>query len=1060
MQMSTDTEKQFETDIAAWLTSPKGGWTPSTDAGYRAGNAAGRALDLGTLVSFVKATQPVAWQRLERQGASDPEERFYKAFENAVEADGLVAVLRHGFKHRGIDFKVCYFAPETELNTADTERYAKNVCHCIRQWHYSNANAKSVDLLLAVNGIPLVAIELKNQLRGQSVDDGMLQWMGDRDPREPCFAFHHRVLVFFAVDHYHARMTTRLERDRTRFLPFDQGSAGPGMDGGQGNPPAPDDATYVTHYLWEEVWQKDKLLDIFRKFVDLQKRKGKKRQPDGTEKTVTTKQVIFPRYHQLDVVRKLVADVRAHGPGRNYLVQHSAGSGKSNSIAWLAYRLGSLHDAQNKPVFSSVVIVTDRNVLDAQRQETVASFDHTLGQVVNIDERKTSKDLRDALNEGKRIVVTTLQKFPVIYEEIDKVRGRAYAVIVDEAHSSQTGRSAAKLREGLADLSEALAEMAEIEGKTEEELLDAEGLLARELAAHGRHRNLSFFAFTATPKRETLEQFGDAFPDGSFHPFHTYSMRQAIEEGFIRDVLEHYTTYRTCYRIAKNTEENPVVPTSRALQLIRRFEALHPYNIQQKSQIIVETFRDITAKAIGGAGKMMVVTSSRLAAVRYFHEIKEYLRRMHYDNIQILAAFSGEVEDPVTGQSWSEPALNTDRAGRRIAESQTKALFHDEGNILVVAEKYQTGFDEPLLHTMIVDKKLRGVKAVQTLSRLNRTCPGKTDTFVLDFVNSAEDIRDAFQEYYQETSLSEEVNVDQIYRTQKELRAFKVYGDGDVEKIADMYFGDAGGGEEAVPGRRGSRGMEGAAALQARISSALLPAATAYSGLGQEERYQFRRTLRNFVKWYGYVAQIVRTFDKALHREYVLCSYLLPLLPEDPKAPFVLGNRVKLEYWKLEETWRGSIALTPQPTSLPPANPRKPGSGNDRENLLEEVIEMANADYAGTFSEGDRVMLDTLLGKLGGNPRLRQSARHDGERIFRNNVLPREFETTAMQAYRENREAYEALFRDRNRWNAILAAVGAALYARLKGADDGFEYDEAATPEDSGKKEGDGYSAV
>ena len=457
---------------------------------------------------------------------------------------------------------------------------------------------------------------------------------------------------------------------------------------------------------------------------------------------------------------------------------------------------------------------------------------------------------------------------------------------------------------------------------------------------------------------------------------------------------------------------------------------------------------------------MMVVTSSRLAAVRYFHEIKEYLRRMHYDNIQILAAFSGEVEDPVTGQSWSEPALNTNRAGRRIAESQTKALFHDEGNILVVAEKYQTGFDEPLLHTMIVDKKLRGVKAVQTLSRLNRTCPGKTDTFVLDFVNSAEDIRDAFQEYYQETSLSEEVNVDQIYRTQKELRAFKVYGDGDVEKIADMYFGDAGGGEEAVPGRRGSRGMEGAAALQARISSALLPAATAYSGLGQEERYQFRRTLRNFVKWYGYVAQIVRTFDKALHREYVLCSYLLPLLPEDPKAPFVLGNRVKLEYWKLEETWRGSIALTPQPTSLPPAKPRKPGTGNDRENLLEEVIEMANADYAGTFSEGDRVMLDTLLGKLGGNPRLRQSARHDGERIFRNNVLPREFETTAMQAYRENREAYEALFRDRNRWNAILAAVGAALYARLKGADDGFEYDEAAAPEDSGKKEGDGYSAV
>ncbi len=1017
--MSNDTEKQFEADIEAWLTSPEGGWTKATDAGYRAGNATGKALDLATLVSFVKDTQPVAWQRLVRQGASDPEERFYRAFEGAVEADGMVSVLRHGFKHRGIDFRVCYFAPETALNSGDAERYRKNVCQCIRQWHYSNANGKSVDMLLAVNGIPLVAIELKNQLRGQSVDDGMVQWMGDRDPREPCFSFNHRVLVFFAADLYRARMTTRLEGDRTRFLPFDQGSAGPGMDGGRGNPPAPDDRTYVTHYLWEEAWQKDKLLDIFRKFVDLQVRREKKRQADGTEKTVEKRQVVFPRYHQLDVVRKLVADVRARGPGRNYLVQHSAGSGKSNSIAWLAYRLGSLHDAENRPVFSSVVVVTDRTVLDAQLQETVTSFDHTLGQVVAIDDKKSSKDLRDALNDGKRIVVTTLQKFPVIYEEIDKVRGRAYAVIVDEAHSSQTGRSAAKLREGLADLTEALSEMAEIEGKTEEELLDDEGRLARELAAHGRHRNLSFFAFTATPKRETLEQFGDPQPDGSFRPFHVYSMRQAIEEEFIRDVLEHYTTYRTCYRIAKATEDNPTVPTSRALQLIRRFESLHPYNIQQKSQIVVETFRDITRKAIGGAGKMMVVTSSRLAAVRYFHEIKDYLRRRRYDDIEILAAFSGEIEDPVTKRSWTEPSLNVDRAGRHVAESQTKEVFREEGNILVVAEKYQTGFDEPLLHTMVVDKKLKGLKAVQTLSRLNRTCPDKNDTFVLDFVNTAEDIRAAFQEYYQETSLEREIDVDRIYRTQKELRDYGIYGDADVEKVSGLYFG-------ADAAR--------AATVQGQVSSALLPAAEAYAKLGQERRYQFRRTLRNFVKWYGYIAQIVRTFDKDLHREYVLCSYLLPLLPEDPKEPFVLGNRVKLEYWKLEETWRGKISLEAKPTVLPPAKPRKPGSPDDRTNLLQEVVDMANANYAGTFDEGDRVMMDTLLGKLRQNTRLRRSARQDGEQIFLHSVLPHEFETTAMQAYRENKEAYEALFKDKKRWDAVLLAVGAALYARMKNA--------------------------
>ena len=468
-----DTEKQFEQDIETFLTSPAGGWTKATDAGYRA--SVDMALDIETLTGFVKATQPISWQRFEKQCNSDPLQKFYKVFENAVENDGLLSVLRHGFKHRGIPFQVCYFKPESSLNEVAVKHYWQNVCQCIRQWHYSRLNQNSVDMLLAVNGIPLIAIELKNQLTGQSVDNAERQWMYDRDAKEPAFRMNHRVLAFFGVDLYEAVMSTSLDGDKTRFLPFNQGSNGPGVDGGAGNPQRADE-DYVTAYLWRDVLQKDSLLDIIQKFISFEKKK----------------RLIFPRYHQLDAVRRLIADVRENGPGQNYLVQHSAGSGKSNTIAWTAYRLASLHDNDNRPVFNSVVIVTDRTVLDAQLQETVSGFDHQSGSVVTIDEKKSSKDLRDALNDGRRIIVTTLQKFPVIYEQVNDASGKAFAVIVDKAHSSQTGDSAMKLKMALADTRDALAEYAEIEGKAESEVEDNQDAIVKELLSHGRHKNLRF----------------------------------------------------------------------------------------------------------------------------------------------------------------------------------------------------------------------------------------------------------------------------------------------------------------------------------------------------------------------------------------------------------------------------------------------------------------------------------------------------------------------------------------------------------------------------------------
>ena len=771
-----ENEKQFESNIEAFLISPDGGYEKATDAGYTA--SSDMALDIHTLVGFVKATQPIMWQRFEKQCNSDPYRKFYKCFEDAVQMDGLLSVMRHGFKHRGMDFKVCYFKPESTLNDVAVKRYEQNVCQCIRQWHYSQQNNNSVDMMLAINGIPVVAIELKNQLTGQTVDNAKLQWQYDRDQREPAFWLNHRILAYFAVDLYEAWMTTELKGTDTYFLPFNQGSNGAGNDGGAGNPQAEDD-NYVTSYIWENVLQKDSLLDIIQKFISFEVKTEKK---DG--KNVTKKRLIFPRFHQLDVVRKLIADVRENGSGNNYLIQHSAGSGKSNSIAWTAYRLASLHNDDNEPVFTSVVIVTDRRNLDAQLQETITGFDHTLGSVCAIDEKKSSKDLRDALNAGKRIIVTTLQKFPVIYEEVDDTTDKRFAIIVDEAHSSQTGSSAMKLKAALADVSDALKEYAELEGKAEDELLDDNERLVREMIAHGRHKNLSFFAFTATPKGATLEMFGTEWNDGSYHPFHVYSMRQAIEEGFILDVLQNYTTYRTCYQIAKNTKDNPDVPQSKALKTIKKYEELHPYNIQQKSAIIVETFRNVTKQKIKGKGKMMVVTSSRLAAVRYYHEIKNYLESNGYNDVEILAAFSGSIKDPDDKRDieWTESKLNG------VNESQTKQVFHDEGNILIVAEKYQTGFDEPLLHTMYVDRVLTDVKAVQTLSRLNRCHPKKRDTFVLDFANDAESIKNSFQRFYKTTILSKETDPNRLNDLIQEIESANIYSEEDIFILNEKYW--------------------------------------------------------------------------------------------------------------------------------------------------------------------------------------------------------------------------------------------------------------------------------
>lgn len=980
------TEKQFETDIEAFLISEEGGYTKTTDT-YDP--IAG--LYVNTLISFIKETQPKEWTRFERQCNSDPIKKFCMAFENACDTDGLISVLRHGFKYRGITFRVCYFKPESHLNKTANLLYEQNVCNCVRQWHYTDKNKNSIDMVLVINGIPVVALELKNQYTGQTVTNAKEQWMYDRDPREICFQFNKRILAYYCVDHTEAWMATKLAKGETYFLPFNQGSNGAGRDGGAGNPANPDG--YPTAYLWEKVLQKDSLLDILQKFIHHDKK---------------AKRLIFPRYHQLDVVRKLVTDVRASGSGKNYLIQHSAGSGKSNSIAWTAYRLASLHDEMNKAIFSSVIIVTDRTVLDAQLQDTISSFDHTLGTVETIGEGKNSGDLRDAINNGCRIIVTTLQRFPVIYKEVDDTSGRNFAVIVDEAHSSQTGSSAIKLKTALADTEEALREYAELEGKVEDEI-DANDKLVQEMIVHGRHKNLSFFAFTATPKEQTLEMFGTEYEDGSFHPFHVYSMKQAIEEGFIMDVLQNYMTYNTCFKIAKTITDNPEVPASRASKVIRRFEELHPYNISQKSQIIVETFLSTTSKSIGGKGKMMVVTASRLAAVRYYHEVKRYIEEKGYNNIDILVAFSGAIKDD--DEEYTESKLNVRKDGSRISEEQTKSEFHDNFNVLIVAEKYQTGFDEPLLHTMIVDKKLRGVKCVQTLSRLNRICANKNDTFILDFVNTAEDIQEAFQPFYNETTLTQEVNVDLIYQTQKELRGYGLYTDADIVAFSDIYFAN---------GKQDNK-------MMGKMTSALKPVADRYNKKSQDDRYQFRRLVRSFIKWYGYISQVARMFDKDMHQEYVFCSYLVRLLPSDRVSMIDLEGALKLEYYKLEQTFKGEIGLIDATGAYEPAKVKGKSSPEQKEPL-DEVIDKINQLFNGNFTDADRVLLYALHDKLKNNTKLEKIARNSNPQIFTESVFPKTFEEVAQDSYIEQTEAYTSLFENKSKYQAVMSALAEMLY--------------------------------
>lgn len=878
------------------------------------------ALKVDSLIGFVKETQPKEWAKIERMYGMQTKERFLKRVCDVLQPhdnrDGLINVLRRGFKMApGADFKLCYFKPASTLNSDLQSKYEANRLEVVRQLRYGTLpdnKGDSIDTVLFLNGIPIVTMELKNNLSGQRTEHAVEQYKHDRSPKELIFKPNRRSIVHFAFDSETVAMTTWLANSKTVFLPFNKGN---GKFGG-GNPAPENGEGYRTEYLYREILAPDSLLDIIQRFVRV----------DYDSKTKAMKRVIFPRYHQLDVVRKLVADAKENGSGKSYLIQHSAGSGKSNSIAWLAHHLSSLHDVNDNAVFDTVVVLTDRRNLDSQLSETIESVDHKRGVVKRVTSKEGSAGLRDALNSGSKIITSTIQKFPYICSET-KVSGKKFAVIIDEAHSSQSGKANAKMKMALID-----------KDVDPDEQWDSEDELAKEMAAQGTIPNLSFFAFTATPKASTLEVFGTRDEkchkdkDGMLipRPFHLYSMKQAIDEKFILDVLENYTCFQTYFKLVKTIQDDPRFKEMKANRALMGIVNWNPRMIEKKAEIITEHFMSDVEGLLGHRSKAMVVTSSRPMAYRLYCGIRDYIAQNHYD-CKVMIAFSGSLE--VDNKEVTEASVNG------VPESQTAEVFDgDDKRIIVCANKFQTGFDQPKLCAMYVDKMLTGVTAVQTLSRLNRTCsiPGKR-TFVLDFVNDWETIRASFSSYYEVTEIDAVTDPNVIYDLKERLDSFYVYDQVDVDVVANLYYTELDSDK-----------------VQSEIEGRLAPAVDKWTALEDNSKKTFKALLKKFLRSYSFITQMCKLGDKELHGFFVYAGFLIKKLFLNVSGDVELRDKVELEYLRIEDKGTKSIKLESEELHNGGANAGI--THDDPEEYLSELVRKLNEAFGTEWEDADKVM--------------------------------------------------------------------------------------------------------
>ncbi len=993
-------EKQFEDHIEQELL---------THAGYHRGDARrydrGSALDERELFSFLRETQPKEWRRLEKICPGRAADEFLRALETSITSQGMLHTLRKGVRVRSSQFTLIYWRPSSRLNAHTQQAYEANRFAVVRQLFFSRDSKKSIDLVLFINGIPLVSIELKNQFTRQDISHGIAQYRFTRSPEEKLFRFNTRVLVHFALDHDRVAMCTKLEGAQSYFLPFNQGSAGAGRVGGEGNPPPTAAQGFSTSYLWREVLQRDSLLEILQYFMQLTGR--------DTD-AMSGRKLIFPRYHQLHAVRALLAHAQAHGSGVNYLIEHSAGSGKSNSIAWLAHRLANLHDAQDEKIFASVLVLTDRRVLDSQLRAIIASFDHDRGVMRQV---RRSSELAEALNHRVPIIVSTVQKFPHIVEAV-RFHPSRFAVIVDEAHSSTAGKLAAAMKEILADKRAALDEWHDEWRDVEEEDDGDDGKdvgevdrVMDELAAQGQHANLSFFAFTATPKPKTLELFGSRQADGSYRHFHCYSMRQAIEEGFILDVLRNYMSYKCYFEISSSADAEQLVSCKAANRELGCYTSLHPYNIAQKVGVVLSYYMSRTRHQIGGRGKAMLVCGSREHALSYAQELRRQVRERGY-GIGVLVAFSGELT--VQGQTYTESQLNSYPSGESIPEAQLPAAFaSDDFHILVVAEKYQTGFDQPLLHTMFVDKKLNGIATVQTLSRLNRTASGKRDCFVLDFVNEPEDIQADFNTYYESTHLIEGIDVQSLHTRRLELDKFHVYHAREIAAFAALY----------------TEGKLERSSHMAEAAALLHPAASHYRALPDEAQRDFRGKLGAYVRSYDFISQVIRLFDREQHEFTIYARYLLRILSSERVESLDLREFLTLEYYRLEQQAERSLSLGADDGGLA----HKKGDGTPREEELSplaELLDEFNKRWKTSFTKDDIVFVARLISPLERQEGLRNFAQTNTEAMFYREY-EKEFTKVFIEAMQSGNEFFSLLMNNPEAYERTCRHIGAQLFRQF-----------------------------
>jgi len=1020
-------EKDYQRFLVKCLTERTDGHAPfrlRTNADY----CRLYALDRGLLIEFLESTQPDKMRELSRVHKSKRDEVIAQAVNLSCVSQGgsLIHTLKHGVSVGQMLLDLFNPPPDSSNEKSVAAAWEKNIFSVAREVWASDGEI--VDHVIFVNGLAVATIEMKCEAAGQTYQNAIRQYRQDRSPETRLFRFKAGALVHFAMDLNEVWMTTHLEGGKTNFIPFNKG-CGDGIEAGKGNPVVK--GHFSTEYMWEDILTRETLSDIISRYVFVEKKEKKvkvKGKRQKQKKTVET--VIFPRYHQLDCVRKVLSDVEENGTAKNYLIMHSAGSGKTNSIAWLAHRLANLHDKDGHNIIDTAIVVTDRVVVDRQLQRAVLSLDHRNGEIYTLGEDKTSSDLRQALEDGTKIVATTIQKFPYIVDSVKALSGRRFAVIIDEAHSSTSGRN-------MQAVTMAMGKRA----KTEDEERDAEDVIRDILKGVGKQPNVTMLAFTATPKPHTLKLFGTDGPDGRREPFHIYSMKQAIEEGFIKDVLENYIEYKTFCQIVKTTADDPRYKQRKAAGKIKRILALHDVNIAQRTEVIVEHFREFVMPLLGGEAKAMVVTSSREEAVKYRLAFTKYIAKMGYEmELKPLVAFTGTVR--TLGQDFTEPGMNG------ISETALADEFDEDGNnILIVANKYQTGFDQPKLCAMYVLKKLSGVNAVQTLSRLNRAVPGKT-TFVLDFVNTCKDMVKAFGKYYTGTVLADDVTVQAIYDLIAEIEVWSLWTVAAVERFWELNV---------------SRPMTDA--KRAEIESLFAASKKAFDNLDETQRKDLYSKMRKFVKWYDFMVQAAFLDDTLLYKKRTFVDLLLGHLDSGRGGEgFSLWDKVDAIGFRQEKTLEThSPKVEGNPEITMPTLDSIPEE--DEEENLSKIIERLNSTYG--------VNLDPkVAGK--GVEQIIAKAEHDEElrRIavandFRNFALPFDDAATKrliVESYEQSEDFYNLLLNNDEARRTVLNAIARNVYEKLRSAgdsnsEDEYEYAEAATKGDSKENVDDGYDA-